>query len=73
MMILILSIIGTILSLGGNIFIAKKNRIGWLMWLIGNVVWIAVNFIGTLNIPMVLMYVVYMIINVIGFVKWGQD
>lgn len=27
-MILILSIIGTILSLGGNIFIAKKNRMG---------------------------------------------
>ena len=72
-MILILSIIGTILSLGGNIFIAKKNRMGWLMWFIGNVVWIAVNFLGTLNIPMVLMYVVYMIINVIGFVKWGKD
>lgn len=72
-MILILSIIGTILSLGGNIFIAKKNRIGWLMWLVGNVVWIAVNFLGTLNIPMVLMYMVYMIINVIGFIKWGKD
>ena len=72
-MILILSIIGTILSLGGNIFIAKKNRIGWLMWLVGNVVWIAVNFLGTLNIPMVLMYVVYMVINIVGFVKWGKD
>lgn len=72
-MILILSIIGTILSLGGNIFIAKKNRMGWLIWLIGNVVWIAVNFIGTMNIPMVLMYVVYMIINIVGFIKWGKD
>lgn len=72
-MILILSIIGTILSLGGNIFIAKKNRMGWLIWLIGNVVWIAVNFIGTMNIPMVLMYVVYMIINIVGFIKWGQN
>lgn len=72
-MVLILSIIGTILSLGGNIFIAKKNRMGWLIWLIGNVVWIAVNFLGNPNIPMVLMYVVYMIINVIGFMKWGQD
>lgn len=72
-MILILSIIGTILSLGGNIFIAKKNRIGFILWFIGNVVWIAVNIIGTVNIPMVLMYVVYMIINVIGFMKWGQD
>lgn len=72
-MILILSIIGTILSLGGNIFIAKKNRIGWLMWLIGNVVWIAVNFLGNPNIPMVLMYVVYMVINIVGFIKWGKD
>jgi nicotinamide riboside transporter PnuC len=72
-MILILSVIGTILSLGGNIFIAKKNRMGWLMWLIGNVVWIAVNFLGNLNIPMVLMYVVYMIINIIGFMKWKED
>lgn len=72
-MILILSIIGTILSLGGNIFIAKKNRIGWLMWLIGNVVWIAVNFLGNPNIPMVLMYVVYMVINIVGFIKWGKN
>lgn len=72
-MILILSIIGTILSLGGNIFIAKKNRIGWLIWLIGNVVWIAVNFLGNPNIPMVLMYMVYMIINIIGFMKWKED
>ena len=72
-MILILSIIGTILSLGGNIFIAKKNRIGFVLWFIGNVVWIAVNIIGTVNIPMVLMYVVYMIINIVGFIKWGKD
>ena len=72
-MVLILSIIGTILSLGGNIFIAKKNRIGFVLWFIGNVVWIAVNIIGTVNIPMVLMYVVYMIINVVGFIKWGKD
>lgn len=72
-MVLILSIIGTILSLGGNIFIAKKNRMGWLIWLIGNVVWIAVNFLGNPNIPMVLMYVVYMVINIVGFMKWGQD
>lgn len=72
-MILILSIIGTILSLGGNIFIAKKNRMGWLMWLIGNVVWIAVNFLGNPNVPMVLMYVVYMVINIVGFMKWKGD
>jgi len=72
-MVLILSIIGTILSLGGNIFIAKKNRMGWLIWLIGNVVWIAVNFLGNPNIPMVLMYVVYMVINIVGFMKWKED
>lgn len=72
-MILILSIIGTRLSLGGNIFIAKKNRIGFVLWFIGNVVWIAVNFLGNPNIPMILMYVIYMIINIVGFIKWGKD
>lgn len=46
---------------------------GWLMWLIGNVVWIAVNFLGNPNIPMVLMYVVYMVINIVGFMKWKED
>ena len=43
---------------------------GWLAWMIGNVLWIVVNILGEFNLPMVIMYLVYFIINVIGFIRW---
>lgn len=67
---MILSILGAAFSLGGNILIMLKERMGWLMWILGNIAWIAVNIIGTFNLPMVIMYIVYFIINVAGFIKW---
>ena len=69
-MVLTLSILGSIFSLGGNILIALKKKSGWLAWIIGNILWIAVNVIDTMNVPMVVMYCVYMVINIIGFIKW---
>ena len=72
-MVLTLSIIGTTTALLGNVLVMFKKRIGWLIWLISNAFWIAVNFFGEMNVPMVLMYVVYMVINIIGFIKWGKD
>ena len=59
-------------SLGGNLLLIKKKKSGWLTWIIGNLLWIVVNFIGELNIPMVLMYVVYFIINVCGYIEWTK-
>lgn len=69
-MILFLSILGMLFSLGGNILIIFKKKSGWLAWIVGNILWIVINFIDVLNIPMVLMYVVYMIINIFGYIKW---
>ena len=71
--ILILSILGFIFSIGGNILIMLKKRSGWLAWIVGNFLWIAVNIIGVFNLPMVLMYIVYFIINISGFLKWKGD
>lgn len=71
-MVLFLSVVGAVLSLGGNILIARKKRSGWLWWIGGNVAWIAVNFLDTMNVAMVCMYVIYMVINIIGFVKWRK-
>ena len=67
---MILSILGAAFSLGGNILIMLKKRIGWFMWIFGNIAWIAVNIVGPFNLPMVIMYVVYFIINVAGYIKW---
>ena len=50
-----------------------KKKLGWLVWILGNLCWIAYNWFGEWNTPMVLMYVVYFIINVGGFVKWSRD
>ena len=69
-MVMILSILGAAFSLGGNILIMLKKRIGWLMWIFGNIAWIAVNVVGPFNLPMVIMYAVYFIINLVGFIKW---
>lgn len=69
-LILFLSILGMLFSLGGNILIIFKKKSGWLAWIVGNILWIVINFVDVLNIPMVLMYVVYMIINIFGYIKW---
>lgn len=65
-----LSLIGCFLSLLGNFLIMFKKKSGWLAWILGNVAWIAYNFAGEFNAPMVVMYLVYAVINTIAFVKW---
>lgn len=72
-MVTILSALGAIFSLGGNIAIAKRQKIGWLIWIAGNIAWIAVNIIGTFNLSMVLMYIAYLIINIKGFIDWSKQ
>ena len=71
-LILVLSILGAIFSLGGNILIMLKKRSGWIAWIIGNILWIMTNFLSVINWPMVIMYLVYMIINIIGFFRWKK-
>ena len=72
-MVLVLSILGSVFSLGGNVLIAHKKRSGWLVWIAGNITWILVNFLGKMNVPMVAMYVAYFIINVIGYRQWQRE
>lgn len=69
----VLSVIALVLSLTGNILINYKKRIGYIVWISSNIAWIAVNVTGQFNIPMVIMYVVYMILNIQGFILWGRN
>jgi len=72
-MVTFLSVLGAVLSLGGNIAIAKKKKIGWIIWIAGNIAWIGVNLLGEFNSPMVLMYVAYLGINIKGFIDWNKE
>lgn len=70
MAVMIVSVLGMLCSLGGNILIMFKKKSGWLIWILGNILWIVYNFISEFNLPMVLMYLVYIALNVMGFIRW---
>ncbi len=68
----IASVISLILSLCGNILINHKKKIGFIVWILSNISWIIVNFMGDPNYPQILMYVVYLILNIIGYCRWNS-
>ena len=72
-MILILSIIALILSLIGNILVNYKRKLGFIIWISSNVFWIAVNFLGDVNYPQVIMYLIYAGLNVQGYMNWRKS
>ena len=71
-MILTLSIIALILSLVGNILVNYKKKLGFIIWISSNVFWIIVNFMGEMNYPQVIMYLIYVCLNVQGYINWSR-
>ena len=67
-----LSIFGLISTISGNILINYRRKIGFLVWIVGNILWILVNVFGTFNIFMVIMYVLYAALNIDGWIKWSR-
>ena len=72
-MILTLSIIALIFSLVGNILVNFKKKLGFIIWTVSNVFWIVVNFIGDMNYPQVIMYLVYVGLNIQGYINWSRS
>ena len=72
-MILTLSIIALILSLIGNILVNYKKKLGFIIWISSNVFWIIVNFMGEMNYPQVVMYLIYAGLNVQGYINWRKS
>ena len=72
-MILTLSIIALILSLIGNILVNYKKKLGFVIWISSNVFWIIVNFMGSVNYPQVIMYLIYAVLNVQGYINWRKS
>ena len=70
--IFILSLIATVGSITGNIFINHKRRVGFIIWSISNVLWILVNCIGVTNYPQICMFGVYSLLNIQGCKKWSK-
>lgn len=67
------SIIALILSLAGNLLINYKKRTGFIVWLLSNILWIAVNLLGKPNVSQIIMFIVYICFNVHGFLNWRKS
>jgi nicotinamide riboside transporter PnuC len=68
----ILGCIATFLSCLGNIFIIYKKKFGFIVWTLGNVVWIFVDVkIGLYS--QIIMMVFYAILNIWGYIEWNKN
>lgn len=68
----IVSVLALLFSLGGNLLINLQRKIGFVVWAISNVLWIAVNLMGEPNVPQIAMFVVYTGFNIHGLISWSK-
>lgn len=72
MLIKIISWAAVPFSILGNEFIVRKHWLGWLFWLISNVLWIAVNLALGLY-PQAVVFAAYFYYTVRGIRKWRRE
>ena len=53
----ILSIAALVSSLSGNALVNYKRRVGFIVWIVSNILWILVNLLGDTNWCQVLMFI----------------
>lgn len=70
MIVSIVSSLGMLFSIAGNILLARKSS--WC-FLIGNVMWILYSIRFSPNIPMIAQYLVFIAINVYGILEYRKD
>jgi len=63
----------TALSLVGNILIARQSRIGFVVWIVTNILWIVVNVIGVPNMAQIVLFSAYTLTCIYGLVNWKRS
>ena len=72
-MIIVISVIAMVFSILGNILVNHKKKSGFVIWTLSNILWVIVNVIGEINIPQCIMFVLYGILNVVGWIRWSKE
>lgn len=69
----IISFFSLILALTGNFFINVKKRAGYIIWVVGNAGWIVAILLNeTPNYYQIVMYVIFSVLNIHGFINWKR-
>ena len=70
----VLSGIALVFSLSGNILVNFKHKTGFIIWILSNIFWIAVNILqNPVNGFQIIMFSVYICLNIHGFINWTKD
>lgn|GEM_PF-2151772 len=64
--------VATVLSCLGNVFIILKNKIGFHIWILGNIVWVYVDWFTPGMKPQIIMMVIYAGLNIWGLIEWSK-
>ena len=71
-MIEMVSVLGMLFSVAGNLLLAKKSSLGFWCFLAGNLMWILYSILFSFNLPMVIQYLIFSVINVYGIYEYGK-
>lgn len=63
--------IGTILGLLGGIFIIRKNRMGFMLWVISDVFMIVLS-VMLCRWGILIQFIAFTILSTIGWLNWGK-
>lgn len=66
----IISLIAFCLTISGNLLINNKKRLGFIIWTLGDIVWICVEFMFGVNWFRFMMFFAYILVNIDGYRKW---
>ena len=72
-MVTLASVFAMIGSITGNLLINHKKKRGCVIWTIANILWVYVNIAGEMNIPQIVMFSVYSLLNIQGYKQWNKD
>lgn len=68
----LLMYIVSILSILGSWIVIKKNRYGFIIWMITNASWIVYDVYKTAY-PQAVLMIVYFVMSLWGFITWKED
>lgn len=64
--------IALILSVLGNILITGKKKVGFIVWIAGNCIWIYTNIQKGDNLQQNIMFGLYIVLNIVGYINWNR-
>ena len=70
-MILFCDIVGAILGVVGAVFVVRKKRVGFLLW-IGSNIFLLTAFAAKGLYGSFGLFIIYTAINTIGFIAWSE-